>query len=124
MVFEPSSVFLLTMAGLVGLCVGSFLNVVIHRLPRMLERGWHAQCAELAGDTPKEQPAYNLMVPRSRCPTCGHAIGALENVPVISYLVLQGKCAACKAPISARYPIVEILTAALSIAALVHFGPT
>jgi len=124
MVFDPNSVFILTMTGLVGLCVGSFLNVVIHRLPRMLERGWHAQCAELAGDTPKEQPAYNLMVPRSRCPACGHAIGALENIPVLSYLVLRGKCAACKTPISARYPTVEILSGALAIAALIHFGPT
>jgi leader peptidase (prepilin peptidase)/N-methyltransferase len=124
MAFDPTSVFILTMTGLVGLCVGSFLNVVIHRLPRMLERGWHAQCAELAGDTPQEQPAYNLMVPRSRCPACGHAIGALENIPVLSYLVLRGKCAACKTPISARYPIVEILSGALAIAALIHFGAT
>jgi leader peptidase (prepilin peptidase) / N-methyltransferase len=124
MPLESSTLFLLTMVTLVGLCVGSFLNVVIHRLPRMLERGWQAQCAELAGDTPTEQPAYNLMVPRSRCPACGHGIGALENIPVISYVLLRGKCAACKTPISARYPIVELLTAALSVAALIHFGPT
>jgi leader peptidase (prepilin peptidase) / N-methyltransferase len=107
-----------------GLVVGSFLNVVIHRLPRMLERGWHAQCAELAGDTPPEQPAYNLVVPRSRCPACGHAIGALENIPVLSYLFLRGKCRACKAPISVRYPLVELVTGALTLYAALHFGLT
>jgi leader peptidase (prepilin peptidase) / N-methyltransferase len=121
---EPGVVFLLTMTAIVGLCVGSFLNVVIHRLPRMLERGWHAQCAELAGDTPPEQPAYNLVVPRSRCPACGHAIGALENIPVLSYLFLRGKCRACKAPISVRYPLVELVTGALTLYAALHFGLT
>jgi len=73
----------LVLAGAGGLLIGSFLNVVIHRLPKMLERGWQAQCAELAGDTVPERPAYNLVVPRSQCPACGHPIGALENIPVI-----------------------------------------
>src|SRR6188474_3537904 len=99
----------------VGLLIGSFLNVVIHRLPKMLERGWQAQCAELAGDTPAEQPAYNLVVPCSQCPACGHPIGALENIPVISYLALRGKCIACKSPISARYPLVELLSGVLAV---------
>ncbi|MDQ6916659.1 MAG: A24 family peptidase [Pseudomonadota bacterium] len=108
----------------IGLCVGSFLNVVIHRLPRMLEEGWRTQCAELSGETAAPAPRYNLMVPRSQCPVCGHRIGALENIPVISYLFLRGHCLACKAPISARYPIVEIITAALTVAAIVRFGLT
>ena len=74
---------------LVGLCVGSFLNVVIHRLPKMLERGWQAQCAELRGeDDRRRSPRYNLVVPRSACPSCGHRITALENIPVVSWLAL------------------------------------
>lgn len=109
---------------LVGLCVGSFLNVVIHRLPQMLERGWRAQCAELSDTEVPPSPRYNLIVPRSQCPACGHPIGALENIPVISYLFLRGRCRACKEPISARYPIVEILTAALTVVAIVRFGAT
>jgi leader peptidase (prepilin peptidase)/N-methyltransferase len=111
-------------AGVVGLLVGSFLNVVIHRLPRMLERGWRAQCAELAGETPAEEPAYNLIVPRSACPSCGHRIGALENIPVVSWLALRGKCKACGARIPMRYPAVEILGAVLAMLAVWHFGPT
>jgi len=108
----------------VGLCVGSFLNVVIHRLPRMLDRGWRAQCAELAGETLPAEPAFNLVVPRSRCPSCGHRISPLENIPVLSYLALRGHCSACRAAISPRYPLVELLTGLLTAAALVRFGPT
>ena len=108
----------------VGLCVGSFLNVVIHRLPKMLERNWRAECAELSGASVPDQPDYNLIVPRSQCPACGHRIGALQNIPVVSYLVLRGRCAACNAPISARYPTVELLTATLTVAAVVKFGAT
>jgi leader peptidase (prepilin peptidase)/N-methyltransferase len=95
----------------VGLCVGSFLNVVIHRLPKMMEREWRAQCAELRGDeVPDENPPrYNLAVPRSACPECGHAIGALENIPIVSWLALRGACKACGKPISIRYPLVEAL---------------
>ncbi len=106
-----------------GLCIGSFLNVVIHRLPRMLEREWRAQCAELRGETVPAEEKFNLMAPRSRCPQCGHAISAFENIPVISYLFLRGRCAGCKARISARYPIVEALTGLLSAYAVWHFGP-
>src|SRR4051812_31010284 len=119
---EPT--FYLLAATLVGLCVGSFLNVVIHRLPIILDRGWQAQCAELRGETVAEQPPYNLVVPRSQCPACGHPISALENIPVISWLALAGKCKSCKAPITARYPIVEIMGGALAAAAIYRFGPT
>lgn len=109
-------------AGLLGLIVGSFLNVVIHRLPKMMEREWHAQCAELNGQTPPPSPTYNLIVPRSACPHCDHAIGALENIPLISYLFLRGKCAGCGARISPRYPSVEALSGLLSAYAAWHFG--
>jgi leader peptidase (prepilin peptidase)/N-methyltransferase len=108
-------------AGIVGLCVGSFLNVVIHRLPKILDRGWRAQCAELAGESAVEQPRYNLVTPRSQCPACGHPISALENIPVLSYIFLRARCSACKAPISARYPLVELLTGALTVAAALRF---
>jgi leader peptidase (prepilin peptidase)/N-methyltransferase len=99
---------------LFGLLVGSFLNVVIHRLPRMMERAWAEQCAELAGEPPPAQETYNLAVPRSRCPSCGHAITAAENVPVLSWLLLKGRCSGCGARISARYPLVELLTGLLT----------
>ena len=118
------SMTLLVLVAVVGLCIGSFLNVVIHRLPRMLEQGWRTQCAELSGETAQPAARYNLLVPRSQCPACGHRIGALENIPVISYLFLRGHCLACNAPISARYPIVELITAALTVAAIVRFGAT
>ena len=96
---------------LIGLCVGSFLNVVIHRLPLMLERGWKIDSAEMLG-VPLDLPApITLSTPRSRCPSCGHAIAWYKNVPVLSYLWLRGRCSACRAAISARYPFVEILTA-------------
>ena len=111
-------------AAVAGLCVGSFLNVVIHRLPKMLERGWDAQCAELRGETPAPAPAYNLVVPRSACPACGIPITALQNIPVLSWLVLRGKCAGCKAPISGRYPMVEILGGVLAVCAIWRFGAT
>jgi leader peptidase (prepilin peptidase)/N-methyltransferase len=141
-----------------GLCIGSFLNVVIHRLPRMMERDWREQCAELAtstgepqggspvppppeknaageprGDSPVRPPAaavkqqqgrYNLFVPRSACPSCGHQISALENVPVVSWLALRGKCSACGARIAARYPVVEILAGALGAYAAWRYGAT
>jgi leader peptidase (prepilin peptidase)/N-methyltransferase len=108
-------------AGIVGLCVGSFLNVVIHRLPKMLDRGWRAQCAELAGEAPPELPPYNLIRPRSQCPACGHPISAVENIPVFSFIALRGRCSACKAPISPRYVLVELLTGALTVAAALRF---
>jgi leader peptidase (prepilin peptidase)/N-methyltransferase len=118
------SAFAIVAALLVGLCVGSFLNVVIHRLPKMLDRGWRAQCAELRGGEIADEPSYNLVVPRSACPACGHRISALENVPVVSWLVLGGKCSACKSRISIRYPIVEIAGGLLAVAAIVAFGAT
>ncbi len=109
-------------AGLLGLLVGSFLNVVIHRLPRMMEREWQTQCAELRGEEFPEAETLSLLSPRSRCPTCGHGIGALENIPIISWLALRGKCSHCRTPISARYPIVEALTGLLTGFAAAHFG--
>jgi len=114
----------MSLAALVGLLVGSFLNVVIHRLPRMLERGWQDQCAELRGDTPDARPRYNLVVPRSACPTCDHKITAGENIPVVSWRVLRGKCSACGTPISTRYPMVELLGGILAAAAVWKFGLT
>jgi len=116
---------ILTLAALVvGLCVGSFVNVVIHRLPKMLERGWEAQCAELRGEVSADAPTYNLVVPRSACPSCGHRIAALENVPVLSWLALRGRCSACKAAIPVRYPIVETLGGLLAAVAIWRFGLT
>jgi leader peptidase (prepilin peptidase)/N-methyltransferase len=111
-------------AAMTGLCVGSFLNVVIHRLPKMLERGWQAQCAELRGETPDPGPTYNLVVPRSACPACGARITALQNIPVVSWLALRGRCAECKAPISSRYPLVEVLGGVLAACAIWRFGVT
>lgn len=105
-----------------GLLIGSFLNVVIHRLPLMMERGWRVESAELLGVKIDEAPAITLSSPRSRCPSCGHPIRWYENIPVASYLVLRGKCSACGTPISARYPAIEVLTAALFAACGVHFG--
>lgn len=105
---------LITAAVLLGLLVGSFLNVVIHRLPRMLEQGWRAECAELNGNPLPSGETYNLVLPRSSCPHCGHPIRAVENIPVLSYLALRGRCAACKAAISPRYPVVEALAGAFA----------
>ena len=107
---------------LFSLLIGSFLNVVIHRLPKMMEAEWHAQCAELRGETPAESTPYNLAVPRSACPQCGHRITALENIPLLSWLWLRGRCSACSAPIGARYPLVELLTALLSAAVAWKWG--
>jgi len=110
---------------LLGLTVGSFLNVVIHRLPQMLERDWLAQCAEFSGEPPaQQQEPLSLSRPRSRCPKCGHKIPAWENIPIISWLALRGRCRACQAPIGARYPLVEALTALLSAYVGWHFGFT
>jgi len=109
-------------AALLGLCVGSFLNVVIHRLPKMMEREWRAECAELAGQETPAAERYNLVVPRSACPSCKRPITALENIPLLSWLMLRGKCAGCRARISPRYPAVEALTAALSAYVAWHFG--
>lgn len=117
---------LVTFAGVVGLCIGSFLNVVIHRLPRIMEQEWREQCADICGNSAStaDEP-LGLARPRSRCPHCGHGITALENIPLISYfLILKGKCSACGTPISLRYPLVELFTAVASAFVVWHFGPT
>lgn len=111
------------LCALLGLFVGSFLNVVIHRLPLMMEREWQAEAAALRGEEPgTSAPRFNLAMPRSRCPHCGHLIGALENIPVISYLLLRGRCRHCDGPISVRYPLIEVLCASLSWFTASHFG--
>ncbi len=119
---ETSPALFITVCTLVGLLVGSFLNVVIYRLPIMLERDWRDQCAELRGEKTQTQPNFNLVVPHSTCPHCQHAIRAWENIPVLSYIALRGKCSACKAAISPRYPLIEILSGLLCGYAALHFG--
>jgi len=106
----------------VGLAAGSFLNVVIYRLPKVMEREWREQCAELHGETPPAAPRFNLATPPSSCPACGHRIRAIENVPIVSYLVLRGKCAACGTRISLRYPIVELVAGVAAGYAAWRFG--
>jgi leader peptidase (prepilin peptidase)/N-methyltransferase len=118
-----------------GLCVGSFLNVVIHRLPRMMEREWREQCEEISTGAPGGSPVpppskfpvakpepYNLIVPRSACPQCGHKITALENIPLVSYAVLRGKCSGCGTRISPRYPLVELAAGLAAGYAAMRFG--
>jgi leader peptidase (prepilin peptidase)/N-methyltransferase len=108
-----------------SLMVGSFLNVVIYRLPVMLERVWRKECEELGSEVAlSEGERFNLVVPRSRCPHCGHQIRAWENIPIISYVLLRGKCSQCKTRISVRYPLVEFLTAVLSTVTALILGPT
>ena len=116
--------FFAFLCGILGLLVGSFLNVVIHRLPKMMERDWHYQCAELRGEETSISEPLTLAKPRSRCPECGHTISALENIPILSWLALRGKCSSCHAAISPRYPIVEALTGLLTALAAAHFGYT
>ncbi|MGY4042464.1 prepilin peptidase [Aeromonas hydrophila] len=110
---------------LFSLMIGSFLNVVIHRLPIMLEREWQAEYLGYFNPEaqPQQEERYNLMVPRSACPHCGHAITAMENIPLLSWLWLKGRCRECQAPISARYPLVELLTALLSLVVATTFPP-
>ncbi|HDI1214236.1 prepilin peptidase [Aeromonas hydrophila] len=110
---------------LFSLMIGSFLNVVIHRLPIMLEREWQAEYLGYFNPEaqPQQEERYNLMVPRSACPHCGHAITAMENIPLLSWLWLKGRCRECQAPISARYPLVELLTALLSLVVAATFAP-
>jgi leader peptidase (prepilin peptidase)/N-methyltransferase len=114
----------LIFAGRLGLLIGSLLKVVIHRVPVMMEREWRSQCAEMLDPEakPEQQQAYNLVVPRSRCPKCDHQITALENVPVLSYLALKGRCSECGWRISLRYPIIELLTGLLSVLVVWRFG--
>jgi leader peptidase (prepilin peptidase)/N-methyltransferase len=124
MPLEPSLLYYVTVA-LLGLVVGSFLNVVIHRLPRMLERRWQAECRELNGtETPVvEQTPYNLVVPGSNCPACGHKIRPWENIPLLSYLLLRGRCSACGVHISVRYPLIELVAGLAALAVAWHYGP-
>lgn len=117
-----NTLFFLLAVTLLGLCVGSFLNVVIYRLPIMLKREWQAEIAELQGQTLPEQSTFNLTTPHSACPKCNTPIRPWQNVPVISYLFLRGKCAHCKNPISPRYPLVEVTTAVLSLGVAYHVG--
>lgn len=125
-VLENNPGFFLATIGMLGLLVGSFLNVVIHRLPIMLERSWQRECRAFLGLEPSAEPSepYNLIVPRSRCPQCAKPVASWENIPVLSYLLLRGRCSGCGARISPRYPAVELLTAALSVAVAWHFGFT
>jgi leader peptidase (prepilin peptidase)/N-methyltransferase len=109
-------------AGFFGLMVGSFLNVVIHRLPMMMEHSWHTQCAELLEQSPPDDKKVNLLHPSSRCPHCGHKIRAWENIPVISYLLLKGQCSDCQARISLRYPLIELISGILAAVVAWRFG--
>jgi leader peptidase (prepilin peptidase)/N-methyltransferase len=123
--FSQSAPFFIAVVFAVGLVIGSFLNVVIHRLPVMMEREWREQCDELNQHPPAEelpQGRFNLIVPQSHCPSCGAKIRSWQNIPVISYLLLGGRCANCKKSISARYPLVELLTAVLVTICAWHFG--
>ncbi len=117
-----SPALLIGVVFVLGLLVGSFLNVVIHRLPVMMDREWRAQAEELAGRTPVHAPRYDLIAPRSACPACQAPITALQNLPVVSWLALRGRCAACGVAISVRYPLVELLTAAASAIVAWKFG--
>lgn len=118
----PESLLATILFGILGLLIGSFLNVVIHRLPIMMQRESDNYVAAESGKEPVHTSRYNLIVPRSACPHCQHQITALENLPIISYLAIGGKCRGCKAPISARYPIVEAITGLLSSLMIWHFG--
>ncbi len=111
-----------TFSVIFGLLVGSFLNVVIYRLPKMMQQEWHANCLELQGKEMPEQAKYTIVKPRSACPKCGHQISAIENIPIISYLFLRGKCSACKTKISLRYPLIEALTGTLIGFAAYQYG--
>ncbi|MCG7972848.1 MAG: prepilin peptidase, partial [Candidatus Thiodiazotropha taylori] len=115
----------LLLALVIGLIVGSFLNVVIHRLPKMMEQQWHRDCDELKGlasEEATETEVYNLNTPASHCPKCQHKIRPWENIPVISWLLLKGRCSNCQNPISVRYPIIEAVTGLLSLWIAFHFG--
>jgi leader peptidase (prepilin peptidase)/N-methyltransferase len=110
---------------IVGLCVGSFLNVVIYRLPVMMQRSWQAEAREILELEPvPEGTRFNLVTPASRCPHCGHRISALENIPLLSWIVLRGRCRECKTPISMRYPLVELATALVSLLVFLVMGAT
>jgi len=121
--FAENSTAQIVSAVLLGMIVGSFLNVVVFRLPKMLLRDWQIQAREVL-ELPAAPPeaTFNLLLPRSRCPHCGHAIGAFENIPLLSYLLLRGKCSRCKTPISLRYPLVELSCGLISALVVWHLG--
>jgi len=121
---QENNTLFITVSIILGLMVGSFLNVVIYRLPKMMEQEWHNNCLELQGKEIPAQPQFTLAKPRSACPHCAHKISAFENIPIISYLILKGRCRACNAPISMRYPLVEALTGALIGLVSWQFGYT
>jgi leader peptidase (prepilin peptidase)/N-methyltransferase len=128
-IFEAFPAALFLVAGLVGLLIGSFLNVVAYRVPIMMGRAWREQCAALQDeDLPEPAHAvgkpFNLVKPDSACPGCGGAVAAYHNIPIISYLLLRGRCAHCGTGISARYPLIEGLTAVLSLIVAWVFGPS
>jgi len=125
-ILELNPHFFYILVGIFSLLVGSFLNVVIYRLPRMMEQEWRNECSQYLqiSQPDADQEPFNLLLPRSACPHCGHKITALENIPVISYILLGGKCKDCKNPISWRYPLVEIATCVLSVTVAVYFGAT
>jgi len=128
-VFASHTGLLLVFAGVIGLLVGSFLNVVIYRLPLMMDRDWRAQCHEFLELPPPavksvEFAVFNLNKPDSHCPHCKHKIGALENIPVFSWLWQRGKCKHCHAPISLRYPVMELITALLTCTVVATYGFT
>lgn len=119
---QSSPTLFICLIALLGLLVGSFLNVVIYRLPIMMERDWQSQCDELNGKESQASEPFTLSTPPSRCPHCNHAISALENIPIISYVLLGGKCKQCKAGIAIRYPLIEALTGLLSGIVAWQFG--
>ena len=121
-VLQRSPAILVATVCLLGLCVGSLLNVVIHRVPKMMEAGWREECAALEGRDPPPRTAYNLFTPPSACPSCGTRIKAMHNIPVVSWIALRGRCASCRAPISARYPLVEVLGGAMAGLMAWRFG--
>lgn len=122
--FQSSPELLTLLVLIIGLLVGSFLNVVIYRLPVMMNRGWKNECSEYLGleNTESNDEPFNLMVPLSRCPSCNSAIKPYQNIPVLSYLFLKGKCASCNTPISLRYPLIEAFTGIMSAVVAWHFG--
>lgn len=122
---EQSASFLYLSVGILGLLVGSFLNVVVYRLPIMMRKGWRKECLtflEKEEENAESKVVFNLSQPRSRCPSCQHPISAVENIPVLSYLFLKGRCKKCKSTIAIRYPLVELTTAILSIVIAIHYG--
>ena len=119
---QTAPILFISLCATIGLMVGSFLNVVILRLPKMMEREWHQQCAELRGETIETLPPISIAKPRSACPHCQHKITALENIPILSYLVLRGRCSQCNTSISPRYPIIEALTGIISGFVAWNFG--